>query len=85
MDFFESGGVFADGDGEGGEADGASGEFVDHGFEDAFVHFIEAVFVNLDHFEGGFGDGAGDDSIGFDLGVVADPTEEVVGDAGGAP
>ena len=81
VDFFESGGVFADGDGEGGEADGASLEFVDHGLEDALVHLVEAIFVNLDHFEGSLGGGSGDGAIGFDLDVVAGPAEEVVGNA----
>ncbi len=55
VDFLDGGGVFADGDGEGVESDGASAEFVDHGFEEAFVHFVEAVGVDLDHGEGGGG------------------------------
>jgi hypothetical protein len=85
VDFLEGGGVFANRDGEGGKSDGASREFVDHDLEDALVHFVEAVFVDLDHFEGGLGGGSGDGAIGSDLNVVADPAEEVVGDAGGAP
>ena len=84
VDFFEGRGVFANGDGEGGEPDGTTGEFIDQGFEDAFVHFVEAVVVDFDHFEGGLGGGSGDGAIGPDLDVVADPAEEVIGDAGGA-
>jgi len=84
VDFFEGGGVLADGDGEGGESYGAAIEFIDHDFEEALVHFIEPVHVDLDHGEGVGGDFFGDGAIGADLGEVADPAEEVVCDAGGA-
>lgn len=52
VNFLEGGGIFTDGDGEGVEADGAAAEFVDHGFEESLVHFIEAVGIDLDHGEG---------------------------------
>lgn len=84
VDVFEGAGVFVDGDGDGVEADGAAVEFVDEGVEDAFVHFVEAVLVDFEHGECGVGNGCGDDVLGAHLGVVADPAEEVVGDAWGA-
>ncbi len=40
--------------------------------------------VDLEHSEGGVGDGAVDDAGAADLGVIADAAEEAVGDAGGA-
>ncbi len=84
MYFFKGGGVFSDGDSERGEANGASIEFVDHGFENSFIHFIESVFVDFDHFERGRGGRFGDFSVGFDLGEVAGPAEKVVGNSWGA-
>ena len=84
MDFLDGGGVLADRDGERVEADRAAAELVDDGFEDALVHFVEAVVVDLDHGEGGDGGWAVDDAVGADLGVVADPAQQGVGDPRGA-
>ena len=75
MNFFDGGGVLADGDGESGEADGATVEFINGSFEDAFVHFIEAVAIDFDHGEGVSGDGGGDGAIGADLGKISYPAE----------
>ena len=50
-------------------------EFEDGGFEDAFVHFVESVFVDLDHGERFHRDVAGDDAVGTDLGIVAYPPQ----------
>lgn len=84
VDFFEGSGFFTDGDGETADAYGAASEFGENGVEHAFVHFVEAIAVDIEHGEGLIGNIAGDFVVGADLGVVAHPAEEVVGDAGGA-
>src|SRR5439155_10874400 len=84
VDFFEGVRLFADGDGEGTQTDGAAGEFGDHGFEDALVHFVQPVLVNLEHGERFVGDARGDAAVAADLGVIADATKQVIGDAGRA-
>ena len=52
--------------------------------EKAFIHFIQTVLVDFEHFEGGNGGGGGGDTLGSSESVVADPAEKIVGDAGGA-
>lgn len=47
VDFFEGGGFFADGDGDGAEADGAAVEVLGDGEEDALIHFVEAEGVDF--------------------------------------
>lgn len=84
MDFLNSGGILANGDSEGVQPDGATVEFVDEGFEQALVHFIQTLGIDLNHRERGIGDRAGDDSMAADLRKVADPAEQCVGDARGA-
>ena len=84
VDLLDGGGILAERDGQRAEADRAAGELVDGGFEDALVHFVEAVVVDLEHCEGGDGGGAVDGAVGADLGEVADPAQQGVGDARGA-
>lgn len=81
MDFFQGGCVFANRDGEGGESDRAACEFIDHRFQDSLVHFVEAILVDLDHFERFLSYLGRDFAIGFDLGIVSSPAEEVIRDS----
>lgn len=71
VNFLDGVGLFA-GDGEGADADGADAEFHDDGFEDALVHFVAAVLINLQHGEGAVGDVFADVAVGFHLRVIAD-------------
>ena len=84
VDCFQSIRFFANGDGKRVDADGAAVKAKDDCFEDALVHFVESVLVDVEHGESLVGDGFGDASVVADLGVVADAAEEVVGDAGSA-
>lgn len=82
--FFEGLGLFAHGDGDGADADGAAAVVFGHDAEHAFVHFVEAGGVDFEELERGGGDGLGDTTVGALLGVVADEVDEIVGDAWGA-
>ena len=57
---------------------------MNNGFEDALVHVVEAVVIDLDHGQGGICDVAGNGAIGADLGVVARVQQQIVGMARGA-
>ena len=59
-------------------------EFVYDGGQEFVVDFVEAVFVDVESFEGGEGDGTVDGAVAHDLCEVADASEEGVGDAGRA-
>ena len=83
VDFFEGTGFFADGGGEGVESCGAAFKFSGEGLEESFIHFVEAVLIDLEHFESGDGGGGGGDALGASESVVANPAEEIIGDAWG--
>lgn len=72
MDFFDGIAFFADGNGEGADADGAAVVGFGDGGEKAFVHLIEPVLVDLEKLESGSCEVAGDVSITTFFGVVAD-------------
>jgi hypothetical protein len=84
VDFLQGVGFFPDGDSERMDSNGTATEFHHEGFEDALVHFIQAILIDLEHREGFVGDGLGDLAIRSDLGVIAHASQQVVGDAGGA-
>ena len=84
VDFFEGTWFFADGGGEGVESCGAAFKFSGEGLEESFIHFVEAVLIDLEHFESGDGGGGGGDALGASECVVANPAEEIIGDAWGA-
>ena len=84
VDFLQSAWLLSDGSGEGVEASGTAFEFSSKGLEKAFIHFIQTVLVDFEHFEGGNGGGGGSDSLGAGEGVVADPAQKIVGDPRGA-
>ena len=54
---------------------------MENGSEDALVHLVESVLVDVEHGEGLVGDVPGDPVVGFHLGVIAHPAQQVVGDA----
>ena len=83
-DVFEGAGVFVHGGGDGFEADGST--FVDgaDGFEEAAVEVVEAQGVDGFEGEGAFDGFDAHDAFGFDLGEVADSSEQPVCDSGGA-
>lgn len=70
------------GDRQGGQADRAAAEELQQRAEDGTVQPIESAGVNLVHLEGGRGDLPVDRSFRLDLGVVADPAQQPVGDTG---
>ena len=84
VDFFEGARFFADGGGEGVESCGAAFKFSGEGLEKSFIHFVEAMLIDFEHFESGDGGGGGSDALGASEGVVANPAEEIIGDAWGA-
>ena len=82
VDVLDRVGLLADGRGEGVHARPAAAELLDDGEEEAAVHLVEAVGVDLEEGEGVAGDGDGDGAVGPDLGEVAHAAQEAVGDAG---
>jgi len=83
VDFFEGTWFFADGGGEGVESCGAAFKFSGEGLEESFIHFVEAVLIDLEHLESGDGGGGGSNALGAGESVVANPAEEIIGDAWG--
>ncbi len=83
VDFLKSAGLFTDGGGEGVKTGGSAFPFSGQGLEEAFIHFIQTVLIDFEHFESGDGGRSGGGALGAGEGVVTDPAEEVIGDAGG--
>src|ERR1700733_6878988 len=71
-------------DGEGGQANRAAAEPPDQGVEHSPVEAVEAELVHLVQLERGPGELPGDQAVGADLGVVADPAQQAVSDPGRA-
>ena len=84
VDFFQSIFFFSHGDSQRRDADGAAAELDDDGFQDSLIHFIQAIVIDIEHGQGLIGELSGDDAIALDLGIIADASKEVIGDAGGA-
>ncbi|MDT5287643.1 MAG: holliday junction helicase RuvB, partial [Mycobacterium sp.] len=59
----------------------AAGEHREHGA----IQPVQAQLVDVVDGKRGLGDVTGDDAVGADLGVVADPAQQPVGDAGRTP
>ena len=72
--------LFADGDGKILQADGMAFETDDDGFQDAVVHFVQTVRIDVQHGEGLVGNVRRNDGLFFDLREIADPFDEIVGD-----
>ena len=73
--------LLAHGHGERIHADRPAAEFHDDGFEDAFVHFIQAVLVNFQHRQRAVSDFLRNAAVVPDLRVIANAPEQVVDDA----
>jgi hypothetical protein len=69
------------GDGQGGDADGSAPEVPAQHLDDGAVEGVEPQLVDLVQLEAAAGHVVGDHAVGLDLGVVADPAEQPVGDA----
>ncbi len=78
-------GFLTDGGGEGVETCGAAFALSREGLEEAFVHFVQAVLIDFEHLQGGDRGCGGGGALGSGQGVVTNPAEKIVGDAGGAP
>ena len=72
---------FADGSGQGLDPDGSAGKFVDQREQQHRIHFVEPEPVHFEHEQGFVGQPPGDRAVAFDLGVVAHPAQQAVGDA----
>src|SRR5581483_3021285 len=81
IDFLNGVGFLAHGHGEGVNPDRPAAKLGDDGFEDALVHFIEAVFVDFEHGKRLVGDFHAYAAITTDLGEVTDAPEKIVRDA----
>ncbi len=79
--FFDGVFFFAEGGGEGADADGAATVFVDEGEHEVTVDLVEATFVDAEHGEGFLGDGAGDAAGGAHFGEIAGAAQQAIGDA----
>ena len=82
MHFLDGSRVFTDGDGKGIQSDRTAVEFVDENFQQPLVHFIKALGIDLDHRQRGVGDFSVDMAGATDLGEVANPAEQCIGDPG---
>jgi hypothetical protein len=52
--------------------------------EEAFIHFVQTVLINLEHLEGGNRGSSGGGSLGTGERVITNPAEEIVCDPRGA-
>jgi hypothetical protein len=82
VNFFKGAWFFADGSGKGVETGRAAFAFSCEGLKKTFVHFVQTVLIDFEHFECGHCGGGRGGSLRTGEGVVANPAEEVVGDPG---
>ena len=82
MDILKRPRLFADSDRQGVEAHRTASELMDKRLNDALIHFIETIGVNIEHLERLGGRVLVDHPAGADLGKITDPAQEIVGDAG---
>src|SRR5438552_3268959 len=81
---FERTGILAHGGGDGREPDGPAFELLDDRLEDPAVHVVEPELIHVQPFQRLARHVGGDLATGADLGVVAHPLAQAVGDARGA-
>ena len=55
--------------------------FSREGLEEAFIHFVQTVLIDLKHLEGSNRSGSGGGPLGTGEGVITNPAKEVVCDA----
>src|SRR5207249_2695500 len=72
-------------DGQGGQTDRSAAEAAAQGPQDGAVDLVEAALVDAEQGQSGPCRGEVDDAVGPDLGVVAHPPQQPVGDAGRSP
>ena len=77
--------LLADGHRQRGDTHRPAAEAATQGVEDGPVEPVEAQVVDVVEGQRPGRDLPGDDAVGLDLGVVADPPQQPVGDPGGAP
>ena len=81
MDILERPGLFADGNRKRIESHRAAAKFMDERLDDPLVHLVEAVGIDVEHFER-LGCGVPvHDAAGTDLGIVTNPAQEIIGDS----
>ena len=85
VDFLDRVRFLAHRHGQRADAHRAAAELYDEGFQDALVHFVQAVLVDLQHGQRFVGDVCRDAAIVPHLGVIPHAPQEVVGDARRAP
>src|SRR5437764_14064427 len=76
VDLLERPHIFADGGGDGADADRSAVELLDDGLEDARVHVIESELIDLEQLQRIGGDFAIDRSASAYLGEVADASQQ---------
>ena len=76
-------GVFflAEGGGQGAQADGTTGIFVEQGDHEVAVDFVEAVFIDAEHVQRFAGDFASDAAAGANFGEITRAAKKAIGDA----
>src|SRR5579884_1831169 len=85
VDFFNGGRLLVDRRRDGVDAYGPAAVFLQQRGHDLLVDFVEAEAVDFEHVQRGDGHLPIDVPVGTDLGVIADPTQQPVGDARSAP
>jgi hypothetical protein len=81
MDILKGSRLLSHGDRKRIEAHWASAEFMNEGLDDALVHLIKTIGINVEHLERSGSRVPVDNASGADLGKVPDPAQEIVGDA----
>ena len=76
--------LFANAGGNVVQADRAAIEAVNHGLQQFAVHQVKALRVDIEHGQGLVRHVLGDAPVAFDLGIVAHPAQQAVGNAGRA-
>ncbi len=81
-ELFDGFALFADGHGERLDADRSPAEALAQSSKDGPVEAVESECVDFIQVERGVGRRLVDDALGSDLGEVADPSQQPVGDTG---
>ena len=82
VDFLDRARIFAKSRGDGRQADRSALELRYNGREYLVVDLIETLAVDIERLKGITGNHKVDRSVAFDLGEVADATQQGVGDSG---
>ena len=77
---FDGAGLFSDTGRDVVQPNGATVEAVDHGFQQFAVHHVKTLRVHVEHGQRAVGNVGGDTARAFDVGIVAHPAQQPVGD-----